>query len=234
MLFKYNYNIIETIKDKVGKNMGNFFDPDGSIMRALSRIADVAILNILWLICCLPVVTAGAATTALVSVTLKMTDDNEGYIFRSYIKAFKRNFKQSTLVWLSLLAVMIVLGADYYIMCQWDSRLRYGMLTVVILAALILLFVGLYIFPLIAKFENTIGEYFKNALFMSIRHLPYTALLALIFGIQVYADFYMLVNTQYLPILILFGESAFVYVMSYIYERIFKGYITQTENEETI
>ena len=103
MLFKYNYNIIETIKDKVGKNMGNFFDPDGSIMRALSRIADVAILNILWLICCLPVVTAGAATTALVSVTLKMTDDNEGYIFRSYIKAFKRNFKQSTLVWLILL-----------------------------------------------------------------------------------------------------------------------------------
>ena len=214
--------------------MGNFFDPDGSIMKALSRVADLAILNVLWLICSLPIVTMGAATTALISVTLKMTDDKEGYLFRSYFKAFKRNFKQSTIGWLIILVALLILGADYYIMCQWDSQLRYGMITVIILAALILLFVGLYIFPLIAKFENTIGEYFKNALFMSIRHLPYTALLVVIFGIQVYADFYMLVNTQYLPILVLFGEAAFVYVMSYIYERIFKAYINEPENEKTI
>lgn len=214
--------------------MGNFFNPDGSIMRALSRVADLAILNILWLICSLPIVTMGAATTSLISVTMKMTDDKEGYIFRSYLKAFKRNFKQSTVIWLVLLAVALVLGADYYIMSHWESSLRYAMITVILLAALVLLFVGLYIFALIAKFENTIGMYFKNALFMSIRHLPYTAILVVIFVIQLYVDFFLLINTQYLPILVLFGEAAFVYVMSYVYERIFKGYVDETGEEETI
>lgn len=214
--------------------MGNFFNPEGSIMKALSRIADLAILNVLWLICCVPVVTAGAATTALFSVTLKMVKNEESYIFREYMKALRRNFKQSTIIWVILLAAMLVLGTDYYIMCQWDSQLRYPMLTVIILAGLVLLFVELYIFPLVAKFENTIKEYFKNAALMSVRHLPYTMILAVVFFIQVYACVYMIVNYQYLPILILFGESAFVYVMSYIYVKIFRVYTTVTEDEETI
>ena len=234
LIFVIFYNIMEAINDKVGNEMGSFFNPDGSVMKALSRLADLAILNILWLICSLPIVTVGAATTALVSVTMKMTDDKEGYIFRSYIKAFRKNFKQSTIAWLIILVVILVLGADYYIMCQWDSELSFAMKTIVILAALIVLFVGLYMFPLIAKFENTMKEYFRNAFFMSIRHLPYTALLVVIFAIQVYVDFSLLINTQYWPILVLFGETAFVYVMSYIYERIFEGYINESENEKTI
>ena len=214
--------------------MGNFFNPEGSIMKALSRIADLAILNILWLICCVPVVTAGAATTALFAVTLKMVKNEESYIFREYIKALRRNFKQSTIIWIILLVIMMVLGTDYYIIGQWDSQLRYPMLTVIILAGLVLLFVALYIFPLVAKFENTVREYFKNAALMSIRHLPYTIILAVIFVIQVYACVYMLVNYQYLPILILFGEAAFAYIMSYIYIKIFKTYITEPEEEEIL
>lgn len=214
--------------------MENFFNPDGNIMKALSRVADLAILNVLWLICCVPIVTVGAATTALFSVTLKMVKNEESYIFRGYIQAIRRNFKQSTIIWIVLLAIMIVLGTDYYIMCNWDNQLRYPMLTVIILAGVVLLFVVLYIFPLIAKFENTIREYFKNAVLMSVRHLPYTVMLAVIFGLQVYVCVNMLVNYQYLPILVLFGESVFAYVMSYIYVRIFRTYTPVTEDEGTL
>lgn len=205
---------------------------DGSVIRALTRLADLAIINVLWLLCCIPVVTAGAATTAMFSLTLKMVKNEETYIFRSYLKAFKNNFKQSTIVWGILLVLMMVLGADAYIMCNWNSSLRYPMLTLVIGAALVILFIGLYIFALIAKFENTVPEYFKNALLMSVRHLPYTIILAVIFAAQMYGDFYMLVNNQYLPIVILFGGSAFVYVMSYIHVRVFKNYIDEDEIEE--
>lgn len=234
MIFEYNCNIMKSTKNEVGKAMENFFNPDGSIMKALSRIADIAILNLLWLICSLPVVTAGAATTALLSITLKMVRNEESYIFRGYIKALKRNFKQSTIIWLILMVIMAVLGTDYYIISHWDSQLRYSLLTIIILAGLILLFVELYVFALIAKFENTIGEYLKNAALMSIRHLPYTMILALIFGVQVYTSFFMLINYQYLPILILFGESAFAYVMSYIYAKIFRSYEDLPEDEGTI
>ena len=234
MIFVYGCNIIKIITNEVGNNMERFFDPDGGIMKALSRIADLAILNLLWLICSLPIVTIGAATTALISITLKMVKNEESYIFRSYIKALKRNFKQSTIIWLILMVIMAVLGTDYYIISHWDNQVRYLLLTVLVLAGLVLLFVEIYIFALIAKFENKVGEYFKNAVLMSIRHLPYTLALVVIFGIQVYLDFRMLINYQYFPILILFGESAFVFVMSYIYKKIFRGYEAAQEDEETI
>lgn len=214
--------------------MEKFFDADGSVMRVLSRIADLAVLNVLWLLCCVPVVTAGAATTALFYVTLKMVKDEETYIFRSYVKSFKNNFKQSTIVWLILLLIMFVLGTDAYIMGNWSGQLKYPMLVLVIGASMIVLFIELYIFALIAKFENTVKEYFKNALLMSIRHLPYTVVLVLIFAVQVYACFYVLVNDAYLPLLILFGGSAFMYAMSYVHVKIFRGYIDESEDEEAL
>lgn len=211
--------------------MGNFFNPEGGVMRALSRIADLAILNILWMLCCIPVVTAGAATTALFYMCLKMIKNREPYIFRGYLKAFKDNFKQSTIIWLIFLVVLLILGADFGIMCYWENNLRYPMLVIIIFALLLVLFVLLYVFALIAKFENTTIEYVKNAFFMSLRHFPYTILLVLIGALQIYAYMFVLANDQYLPLLFLFGGSAFVYLMSYIHGRIFRQYEEEPEED---
>ena len=73
--------------------MSSFFNMDSPIMRFLSRICDLMILNILCIICCLPVVTAGASITALYTITLKMVRGEESYIFKGFLKAFKENFK---------------------------------------------------------------------------------------------------------------------------------------------
>lgn len=205
--------------------MESFFNPEGSVMRALSRIADLAVLNILWLICCIPVVTAGAATTALYYMTIKMAQNQEGYLVRSFFKAFKDNFKKSTIIWLMILAVGLVLGADFYIMCHWESDLRYPMLVLILMAGLVLIFLGLYVFVLIGTFENKVLEYLKNAFFMSIRHLPYTILLVCILAAQIFVCNFMLVNSQYLPLVLLFGMSAFAYVMSFLYVKILKSYM---------
>ena len=205
--------------------MGNFFNPDGSVMRALSKIADLAVLNILWLICCIPVITAGAATTALYYMTIKMVKNQEGYLVRSFFKAFKENFKKSTIVWLLLLAVGLVLGTDFYIMCHWESGMRYPMLVLIIMAGLVLTFLGLYVFVLIGTFENKLMEYLKNAFFMSVRHLPYTVVLVCILAAQMFVCNFMLVNSQYLPLVLLFGMSAFAYVMSFLYAKILENYM---------
>ena len=86
---------------------------DNVIVRALNKICDMVCLNVLWLICCIPVFTIGASTTALYTVMLKMVKNEEGYIFRGFFKAFKENFKQSTIMWLILLALGIVCYIDY-------------------------------------------------------------------------------------------------------------------------
>ena len=84
--------------------MNNIFNPEGKVMLFFTKIAYTAYLNVLWFLCCLPIVTAGASTTALFYVTLKLAKDEEGAITRSFFRAFRRNFRKATLIWLILLA----------------------------------------------------------------------------------------------------------------------------------
>ena len=69
--------------------MSEFFNPDSSIMRFITKIASSVYLNILWFICSLPVVTIGASTTALFYVTLKMAKNEEGNITAAFFRSFK-------------------------------------------------------------------------------------------------------------------------------------------------
>ena len=78
--------------------MGRFFDIDGPFLGGLTKMADVFILNLLLILCSLPIFTFGAAYTALYYVTLKMVKDEECYIAKAFFKSFKQNFKQATII----------------------------------------------------------------------------------------------------------------------------------------
>ena len=92
--------------------MHNFFNPDNAVMQFITKVVYSVYLNILWFICCIPIVTAGASTTALFYVTLKMVRNEEGNITKAFFSSFKSNFKQSTIIWLILLALGIMLGVQ--------------------------------------------------------------------------------------------------------------------------
>ena len=89
--------------------MSNFFNMDNGLFRALGKLADLMLLNILFLVCSLPIFTIGASFTAMYYVTLKLAENEEGYIARGFLKSFKQNFKQATIIWLILLFFGIVL-----------------------------------------------------------------------------------------------------------------------------
>lgn len=95
--------------------MNRLFNPEGPVLQFVNKIVYSVFLNILWFICCIPIVTAGASTTALFYTTLKIAEGDDAEIARKFFRAFKSNFKQSTIVWLILLAVGILLAADGYI-----------------------------------------------------------------------------------------------------------------------
>ena len=78
--------------------MNGFFNMDSPVMRFLSRVCDLMILNLLCLICCIPIITIGASITALYSVTLKMVKGEETYIVKGFFHALKQNFKISTIM----------------------------------------------------------------------------------------------------------------------------------------
>lgn len=209
--------------------MKGLFNYEGPVMSAMSRLADLIWLNILTLICCIPVVTAGAALTALHYMTIKMVRKEECYITRGYFKSFLQNFKQATLIWLIILVGILVISGDYYILNSGFLELPKAFLIVIIAVGFLFFMMTIYVFPVLARFENNIRNTIKNAFFMSILNLPRTILIILIYAVPFVV---ILLTPSVLPIIFLAGLSVPVYVASYMFVKVFKKFEPQEESEE--
>lgn len=195
---------------------------DNVVMRALGKIGDMICLNVMWVICCIPIITIGASTTALYTVMLRMVKNEEGYIFRGFLKAFKSNFKQSTLIWLILLLLGIVWTVDFRVAGFMPGMAGIILSAIFLALGFILLSVMIYIFPLTARYENGIKATFKNALILTVAKLPYTFLMVAIVVAAVFASLWSAFTLLFsLPLWLFFGVSLIVWINSYILRRVF-------------
>lgn len=151
--------------------MKEFFGPDGLFLKILNKTGDLIILNIVFLVTCIPIVTIGSALSAMYSVTLKMCKDEESYIVRGYFKAFKANLKQTIIVYVIMFLVGIVIYLDFFYIQYFPDGIGKVLRVFFVALAMVFLMVNSYIFPLIAKFEYKLKMYFVNALFLSMRHI---------------------------------------------------------------
>ncbi len=160
--------------------MRSLLNPENPAMRFLTKIGYAICLNFLWFICCLPVITAGASTTALYAVTQKMVRDEEGNIFSAFFIALKQNFRQATRIWMIMLLSGALLAFDGYLLFHLKNMNAFW---TVLTAVWIVLFAAyciilLYVFPLTARFENTTFATIRNALLTGMHYLLCTALIA--------------------------------------------------------
>ena len=207
--------------------MDRLFNMDNKFFTVMGRVADLIMLNVVFLICCLPIVTIGASLTALHYVTLKMARNEESYIIRSFFKSFKQNFKQATVINLIMLAVAAILYMDLRIVGNIDGTMSQVLYIVFFAFGILYMMVFLYIYPVLAKFYNSIKNTFRNAFLMSIRHLPYTLLMAVITLIPFAVFFVPNVRAQSLlfMVLILFGISLEAFINGHFLVKIFDNYI---------
>ena len=213
--------------------MNKIFNFEGPVFTFLSRLADLFWLNLLYILCCIPVITAGAATTALYYVTLKMAKDEEGYITKSYFKSFKENFVQATLIWIVFLVIFVVMFMDFRIANGGSMAevLKSSTVSDVVIVAvgvmtIVLMMTLVYVFPLLAQFDNTVLNTIKNAFLISIRHLPYTFLLLVITAIP-----YVLIwFSPALLMLVVIMFSVTAYINSKFLNRIFVLYMPKEED----
>ena len=161
---------------------------DNIIVRGLFRICDLLLLNILWIICSIPVITIGASTTALYSVTLKMVVSEEGYIVRDFRKAFVENFKQSTVIWGILLFTGCFMIIDFVIMSKISGVLKILGMICLGMATLFYIMEVIFIFPLVAKFKNTTVNMLKNGLLIPISRLGLAFIVMMITGCKYRPD----------------------------------------------
>ena len=195
---------------------------DNVVMRALGKIGDMICLNVMWLICCIPLITIGASTTALYTVMLRMVKNEEGYIFRGFLKAFKSNFKQSTLIWLILLLLGVVWTVDFRVAGFMPGMAGIILSAIFLALGFILLSVMIYIFPLTARYENGIKATFKNALILTVAKLPYTLLMVAIVVAAVFASLWSAFTLLFsLPLWLIIGGALIAWVNSYILRRVF-------------
>ncbi len=192
--------------------MKGLLEIDGPVMQLITKIVYAVWLNILWFVCCLPVFTVGVSTTALFYVTLKIAKNEEGAVTRAFFRSFKENFRQATIVWLILLAVGVLLGIDGYIFyhMRFENVLWILGTAVFMVAVAAYAIVLMYIFPLMARFDNTIWAMFKNSLMIGMRFLLCTVLMALIYFVMA-----VVVIRIFTPAVI-FGEGFCALLCSYL------------------
>lgn len=150
---------------------------EGGIFGFVNRVGDLIILNLLFLVTCIPIVTIGPSLVALYTVMLKLAKNQEGYAVRGYLKAFRDNVKQSLLVGVSLEIILAILGYDAWALMQTTESYNSAGFVVTVLAVLIISAAMQYLFPLMARYDNKIRISIKNALLLAISKLPYTVML---------------------------------------------------------
>lgn len=193
-------------------------DIDGPLIQFLSRMADLMWLNILTMICCIPVFTAGAALTALNYMALKIVRNEEGYITKGYFKAFKENFKQSTLIWLVFLVVGGVLAVDYRIMTTADVELNGVVRMLILVFCMLTLFTFMYVFPVQAKFANPVKVTIWNSFVFGIVQFPKTILMLILYVLPYVLGYFL---PQILPVVFVFCLSLPALMSAKLYNKFF-------------
>lgn len=158
--------------------MRNLFNYENPFIQFLVRVGDLLILNVLFILCSAPVVTLGASLTALHRVTQNMLFEQEEPLLKAFFRAFRQNFKQSTLAWLVELVVIVSLVCDVLlVMAYFNGGLVKAMYILVAVLAILVAGVYAYLMPLIARYENGMRQQVNNAVILAIIKLPKTLLL---------------------------------------------------------
>lgn len=195
-----------------------FFSMDSPLMQALNKMADLLWLNVLALICCIPVVTVGASMTAMHYMALKIARNEETYVTRGFFKSFKENFVQATIIWLLQVVTIIVLAGDYYIMFFGGMEFHTVLQVLLYLVTIIVLLVSIFVYPVLAKFDNSVPKTIKNALYIGILQLPKAVLMLAMYIAPLILT---VVATEIFPIIFLFGLSVPAFASAKLYNKFF-------------
>ena len=209
----------------------NKINMENPVLLFFDRLGNIIILNLLFLLTCLPIITIGAATVALYSNLLKMVRNEEGYLLPEYFRSFKNNFRQSTIVWSVILAIGVAMGLNIMIVRQKTDTFSSFIFVVAMVILIFLYILSLYLFPNLAYFENSLKQTIKNAFLMSVLHFPYTLGMLVMVALAVVLSLYLNIFLVILYWLVV-GFAALAYGNSFFFRLIFDKYDPNKTGEE--
>lgn len=144
---------------------------DSPLMHFLGKIADIVIVNLLTILCCIPVITAGASFTAMHYCCLKIVRNEESSIAKQFFHSFKDNFKQSTIIWLIMMAFIAFFTFDFVFLYTNPDIVGSYVFWGLVLVVAVFAFISCMVFPIQAKFANPIPKTLKISFVFAFRHL---------------------------------------------------------------
>lgn len=198
--------------------MGRIFNLDNPVMVFLNKVTDLIVLNILVLICCIPIVTIGASFTAMYYVLLRIRKDETTYIIKDFFHSFKSNFKDATLLWILYLLVLIVIAVDYYLIFLIGLEFL-SIFKVLFFAIVILLLMSMtWGFILLSRYENTLLKTVKYSYCVGIANPIRTVVI----GILMLVPWILPIACPYLiPVMLLLGFTLVGYIQTMLFEKVF-------------
>lgn len=196
-----------------------FLKYDSPFMTGLAKVTDLMLINFYTIFLCIPLVTAGAAITALHNMSLKIVRNEQSRVTKEYFHSFARNFKQATLIWLIVLVALLILAGDCFIL--FFSELHFGKafrITFYVIAFL-MAFAYAFVYPILARFDNTIKNTLKNAVLIGILQFPRTVLMV---AVGILPLLLLVFFPRALPLVILFGFSGPSWVSALLYNKYFQ------------
>lgn len=199
------------------------------VFQFLNTFTEFVLLNALFLITCIPLITIGASITALYTVTLREARGEEGYLVRSYWKAFLENFRKSTLLFLVYFASGCVLLFNLVFWLQMQTPAGNLLLTGICLLSLLWLVSLLYVFPLQARFENSLSQTLRNALLLALSNRFCTVVILLLF---LAAAALFCLTSVFRLFLLVFGFAFLAYCNSFFFLKVFRKYEPEQQTPE--
>lgn len=207
--------------------MERIFSMDGKFFTFITKLSDLLLLNVLFIITCLPILTIGVSLIALYQTTLQLADNTDSYILRNYFSNWKQNLKQGILIWIPSFILLILCILNLSVLPHMPQNLyRTTCLCLQFVLLFFLYGIFLYAFSLPKVYRSSCLNTLRNALFMTFKHLPVTCL-CLCISVIPYALIILLpkITGWILSFFIVIGSSVTAYIHSYILQKVFKKYI---------
>lgn len=197
--------------------MRGIFNPENSFWEFATNITNLLAISILWILCCIPVFSVGVSTTAMFSYSIKLAKNTEGYVIRTFFQEWKKNFWKATLLWIIFLILGGFLFVDAYIL--WSIGTYFSNIIFFMLMAISILYLltGIYVFPVLAYYKESIADVLKRSFILSIGNLPISFVIVLIYT---FAGWVIVKK----PITIVFIGGFAIYLSSFFFNHVFSKF----------
>jgi uncharacterized membrane protein YesL len=203
------------------------FNYDSKFMRFFLFLSHITLLNLIWLICCLPIITVGAATAAQ-HYSVKQLINEDTHVFKNFKIGFKTYWKPATILWLIFAILAAIFIFDYKLINANELPAEMLILGISVLAFITLLFVMIWAYPVMINFVGSVKELFFNAFMFSFMYAPLTLASLAMTGVMAAG---ILRNMYLAALLILFGPTLIVFASLTLFEKAFAKYRNVDNNE---